>query len=109
MLKEAAAVVDNKLTHSQHDDEATWSTRAWLALASQRISVALHTAVATGMGSLSLRVVGARQLVTRGLAAVNSAASPPRRADVCPRSCLPSVHGHTYSRCRQTSQWLSRA
>ena len=46
MLKEAAAVVDNKLTHSQYDDEATWSTRTWLALASQRISVALHTAVA---------------------------------------------------------------
>ena len=45
LLKGAAAVVNNKLTHSQYD-EATWSTRTWLSLASQRISVALHTAVA---------------------------------------------------------------
>ena len=45
MLLAASAEVENKLSHAQYD-EATWSTRTWLSFATQRISVALHTAVA---------------------------------------------------------------
>ena len=46
VLKEAAAEVDNKLTHSQYD-EATWSTRTWTTFAAQRIACALLRAVST--------------------------------------------------------------
>ena len=42
----AADKVKNKLSHSQHLDQATWATRTWTTLTSQRISVALHIACA---------------------------------------------------------------
>ena len=46
LLARAADEVKNKLSHAQHLDEATWSTRTWTALQAQRISIALHTACA---------------------------------------------------------------
>ena len=39
------AEVSNRLTKTQYD-ETTWSARTWMAFMTQRISVALHTAVA---------------------------------------------------------------
>ena len=42
--------VANKLSARQHD-EATWSTRSWLAFQSQRLSVALHLALAWEIGA----------------------------------------------------------
>ena len=45
LLKLAAAQVDNRLSHAQYD-ETTWSARTWMSFSCQRISVALHTAVA---------------------------------------------------------------
>ena len=36
----------NKLSHAQHLDEVTWTTKNWHGLQMQRLSVVLHTAVA---------------------------------------------------------------
>ena len=38
--------VRNKLSKRQHEDEASWSTRSWLSLRAQRMSVALQLAAA---------------------------------------------------------------
>ena len=40
------AKVLNKLSRAQYDQEATWSTRTWLALQTQRMSIAVHFATA---------------------------------------------------------------
>ena len=45
LLTRAAAEVSNRLTSVQYD-ETTWSAQSWMAFAVQRISVALHSAVA---------------------------------------------------------------
>ena len=42
----AANVLQNKLTRAQYLDEVTWTTKSWLGLQKQRISVVLHTAIA---------------------------------------------------------------
>ena len=39
-------VLQNKLTRAQYLDEVTWTTKSWLGLQKQRISVVLHTAIA---------------------------------------------------------------
>ena len=39
-------VLQNKLTRAQCLDEVTWTTKNWLGLQKQRISVVLHTAIA---------------------------------------------------------------
>ena len=36
----------NRLSRAQYDQEATWSTRTWLALQTQRMSIAVHFAAA---------------------------------------------------------------
>ena len=38
--------VRNKLTKRQYENEVSWSTSTWLALQSQRLSVAVHIAAA---------------------------------------------------------------
>ena len=38
--------VRNKLSKRQHEDEASWSTRSWLSLQAQRMSVTLQLAAA---------------------------------------------------------------
>ncbi|EOD39914.1 hypothetical protein EMIHUDRAFT_125602, partial [Emiliania huxleyi CCMP1516] len=45
ILWEAANVLQNKLTRAQYFDEVTWTTKSWLGLQKQRISVVLHTAI----------------------------------------------------------------
>ena len=45
-LWKAADVLQNKLTRAQYLDEVTWTTKNWLGLQKQRISVVLHTAIA---------------------------------------------------------------
>ena len=50
LLKRLAADVNYKLSARQYD-EATWSTRSWLAFQTQRLSVALHMALAWEIGS----------------------------------------------------------
>ena len=49
LLKRMAGDVDNKLSAGQYD-EATWSTRSWLSFQAQRLSVALHMALAWEIG-----------------------------------------------------------
>ena len=44
ILWKAADVPQNKLTRTQYLDEVTWTTKSWLGLQKQRISVVLHTA-----------------------------------------------------------------
>ena len=44
ILWKAADVLQNKLTRAQYLDEVTWTTKNWLGLQKQRISVVLHTA-----------------------------------------------------------------
>ena len=39
-------LLSNKLSHAQHLDEVTWTTKNWHGLQMQRLSVVLHTAVA---------------------------------------------------------------
>ena len=46
ILRKAADVLQNKLTRAQYLDEVTWTTKNWLGLQKQRISVVLHTAIA---------------------------------------------------------------
>ena len=48
ILWKAANVLQNKLTvtRAQYLDEVTWTTKSWLGLQKQRISVVLHTAIA---------------------------------------------------------------
>merc|ERR1712232_1309743 len=43
---QAANQLSNKLSHAQHLDEVTWTTKNWHGLQMQRLSVVLHTAVA---------------------------------------------------------------
>ena len=45
-LREAANQLSNKLSHAQHLDEVTWTTKNWHGLQMQRLSVVLHTVVA---------------------------------------------------------------
>ena len=45
ILRKAADVLQNKLTRAQYLDEVTWTTKSWLGLQKQRISVVLHTAI----------------------------------------------------------------
>ena len=45
-LRQAANQLSNKLSHAQHLDEVTWTTKNWHGLQMQRLSVVLHTAVA---------------------------------------------------------------
>ena len=46
ILRQAADPLSNKLSHAQHLDEVTWTTKNWHGLQMQRLSVVLHTAVA---------------------------------------------------------------
>ena len=46
ILTHATDVLQNKLTRAQYLDEVTWTTKSWLGLQKQRISVVLHTAIA---------------------------------------------------------------
>ena len=46
ILRKAADALQNKLTRAQYLDEVTWTTKSWLGLQKQRISVVLHTAIA---------------------------------------------------------------
>ena len=41
-LREAANQLSNKLSHAQHLDEVTWTTKNWHGLQMQRLSVVLH-------------------------------------------------------------------
>ena len=68
------AVLQNKLTRAQYLDEVTWTTKSWLGLQKQRISVVLHTAIAEQVVKreifinqqeiTTLTVIWARQLVS---------------------------------------------
>ena len=49
LLKRLSVDVGNKLSTRQYD-EATWSTRSWLAFQTQRLSVAVHMALAWELG-----------------------------------------------------------
>ena len=42
ILWDAANVLQNKLTRAQYLDEVTWTTKSWLGLQKQRISVVLR-------------------------------------------------------------------
>ena len=42
ILRKAADVLQNKLTRAQYLDEVTWTTKSWLGLQKQRISVVPH-------------------------------------------------------------------
>ena len=59
LLKRMASAVGNKLSKRQYD-ETTWSARSWLSFQSQKLSVALHIAMAWELGAeLGLGVCGA--------------------------------------------------
>ena len=59
LLKRMAGAVGNKLSKRQYD-ETTWSARSWLSFQSQKLSVALHIAMAWELGAeLGLGVCGA--------------------------------------------------
>ena len=42
LLRQAADQLSNKLSHAQHLDEVTWTTKNWHGLQMQRLSVVLH-------------------------------------------------------------------
>ena len=43
ILRQAADQLSNKLSHAQHLDEVTWTTKNWHGLQMQRLSVVLRT------------------------------------------------------------------
>ncbi|EOD38884.1 hypothetical protein EMIHUDRAFT_223995 [Emiliania huxleyi CCMP1516] len=106
ILRRAADVLQNKLTRAQYLDEVTWTTKSWLGLQKQRISVVLHTAIAEqvvnelacGGGG---RVHGAKEFRCKILKKSELSASPPsqeslRRLPCCnaptqPADALPSA------------------
>ena len=55
--------VRNKLSKRQHEDEASWSTRSWLSLQAQRMSVALQLAAADEIAT-ELRLAAAPEDAT---------------------------------------------
>ena len=63
LIKEAAAVRGNKLTHGEFEAEATWSTRKFMPFVMQRISVATQIAAASEI----------RQALGMGMAAAAAA------------------------------------
>ena len=63
LIKEAAAVRGNKLTHGEFEAEATWSTRKFMPFVMQRISVATQIAAASEI----------RQALGMGMAAASAA------------------------------------
>ena len=61
LIKEAAAMRGNKLTHGEYEAEATWSTRKFTPFVMQRISVAIQIAAASEIRQalgMSLAFVG---------------------------------------------------
>ena len=104
----AANVLQNKLTRAQYLDEVTWTTKSWLGLQKQRISVVLHTAIAeqivnelaSGEGG---RVHGAKCLFNKINIKISRPHHPRRAtADICSRSasspparprCCTQLHG----------------
>ena len=46
LFRKMSDKVSGKLSKKQYDDEVSWSTRTWLSLQAQRLSVALHLAAA---------------------------------------------------------------
>ena len=52
-----------KLSKQQHEDEASWSTRSWLSLQAQRMSVALQLAAADEIAT-ELRLAAASEDAT---------------------------------------------
>ena len=58
LLLQMLKKVRNKLSKRQHEDEASWSTRSWLSLQAQRMSVALQLAAAEEIAT-ELRLLGA--------------------------------------------------
>ena len=58
LFKKMRDKVQNKLSKKQYEDEVSWSTRTWLALMAQRMSVALHLAAAWEI-AVELKVPGA--------------------------------------------------
>ena len=50
----------HKLSKRQHEDEASWSTRSWLSLQAQRMSVALQLAAAEEIAT-ELRLAAASE------------------------------------------------
>mgnify|MGYP007008043820 CR=1 FL=1 len=94
----AANVLQNKLTRAQYLDEVTWTTKSWLGLQKQRISVVLHTAIAEqivnelacGEGG---RVHGAKCLaVLAGVAYIGEDTSECMSSSLLPASTAQSVH-----------------
>ena len=61
LIKGAAGMRDNRLTHAEYEAEATWSTRSFTPFVMQRISVATQLAAASeirqalGMGLAAAR------------------------------------------------------
>ena len=65
--------MQNKLSKKQYEDEVSWSTRTWLALMAQRMSVALHLAVAWEI-AVELKIPGVEDEATLfGAAAASDA------------------------------------
>ena len=60
LLPDEGAKVRNKLSKRQHEDEASWSTRSWLSLQAQRMSVALQLAAAEEIAT-ELRLAAASE------------------------------------------------
>ena len=73
LLARAANEVGNKLSRSQHLDEATWSTSKWTSLQCQKISIALHIAcaaeIADELSCSGIRVARLGDSVTEAQAA----------------------------------------
>jgi len=79
-LLPSKVVTRNKLSKRQHEDEASWSTRSWLSLQAQRMSVALQ---------LGARGGGSAEEIATELCRLAAASDPPRLCSLAfvPRLC----------------------
>ena len=64
LFKKMRDKVQNKLSKKQYEDEVSWSTRTWLALMAQRMSVALQLAAAWEI-AVELKVPGVEAMRRR--------------------------------------------
>ena len=88
-------------TRAQYLDEVTWTTKSWLGLQKQRISVVLHTAIAEQIVNVSLPT--ARAVECTELSASPSSPESLRRLQWC--TCVSA--SARQSRAQSCAQCLS--
>ena len=92
ILRKAADVLQNKLTRAQYLDEVTWTTKNWLGLQKQRISVVLHRHLDASVASPAWQCCIRAPLPVKFSTSSYRALTP-----ICPLSHSPRYGNHSMS------------